>query len=176
MGLITSPCASKEFNLTVGISGHVRKSQLVCGAANPLLGFIVYAAVGRYWICWSLSLEDLSCWVWSETLLLSQPVAVWPAPACAVLQHIRGGLGQIWIRDSGILPIWDVLLLNTYSPKGIFALPLWRQLFNFGGNLIMPMEGNMLKTHAGIQILTLGKILFSKAVYWFVVSLALLQS
>lgn len=95
MGLITSPGTSKELNLTVCISGRMRKSQLVCGAANPLLGFIVCAAVGKYWICWSLSLEDLSCWVWSKTLLLSQPVTVCPAPACAIVQHIRGGLGQI---------------------------------------------------------------------------------
>lgn len=58
----------------------------------------------------------------------------------------------------------------------MFALPLRRQLLNLGGNLIMPMERDMLKIHAGIRILTLGKILFSNVVYWIPVSLALLQS
>lgn len=55
MALITSPCTSEELNLTVYISGHMRKSQLVRGAADPLLGFIVCAAVRRYWICSLLS-------------------------------------------------------------------------------------------------------------------------
>ena len=31
------------------------------------------------------------------------------------------------------------------------------------GNLIVPMKQNTLKIHTGIQILTLGKILFSEA-------------
>lgn len=70
------------------------------------------------------------------------------------LELLSTSMGQIWLRDSGIVPIWDVLLLKTYSVKGIFALPLWRQLFNFVGNLILPPEQNMLEIHMGIQILT----------------------
>lgn len=70
------------------------------------------------------------------------------------LELFSTSMGQIWVRDSGIIPVWDVLLEKTYLEKGIFALPLWRQLFNFVGNLILPPEQNMLEIHVGIQILT----------------------
>lgn len=124
------------------------------------------AAVGRDGICSSVSLEDC-CWVWHDTLLLSPPVAVCSAPQC-----ISGALGKIWIWDSGILPVCDASLLRTISPKGMFVLPLQKQLFNFAGNLMPPVEQNTLKIHTGIQILT-GKMVFSKILYWIPVHLAL---
>lgn len=129
----------EELNGAVCISGHVRKTSLMLQINS---WDSACAAVGRDWVCLSVSPEDCH-WVWSEFFLPSQQ-----------LELLSTSIGQIWVRDSGIIPIWDVLLPKTYTVKGMFALPLWRQLFNLVGNLILPPEQNILEIHMGIQILT----------------------
>lgn len=78
----------EELNGAVCISGHVRKTSLfVMLQISPWDS--ACAAVGRDWVCLSVSPEDCH-WVWSESLLPSQQlVAVCPAPARAA-QHIHG--------------------------------------------------------------------------------------
>ena len=90
VSLMTCPCTSKELNLTLQQWPHEEKPacwDLWCVPQWEGIGF-VHLCLLRICHC---------CWVRSETLLPSQPGAPCPAPAWAVVQHIHGGLGHVWV-------------------------------------------------------------------------------